>query len=144
MNRLIIEPSLFNRYYDDKIQKIVRDCKNNSEISSNYFPAVDVIKKDNSIKIVVELPGVKKEEVKIVLENGILTINGGKKNYVGDKDAAKVYRSERKFGKFERGFKLRENINPDNVKAKFENGVLTVSVGLLVPEAPKEKVIEIN
>jgi HSP20 family protein len=144
MNRLIIEPSLFNRYYDDKIQKIVRDFKNNSEISSNYFPAVDVIEKDNSINIVVELPGVKKEEVKIVLENGILTINGGKKNYVGDKDAAKVYRSERKFGKFERGFKLRENINPDNVKAKFENGVLTVSVGLLVPEAPKEKVIEIN
>ena len=54
MNRLIIEPSLFNRYYDDKIQKIVRDFKNNSEISSNYFPAVDVIEKDNSINIEVK------------------------------------------------------------------------------------------
>ena len=144
MNRLIIEPSLFNRYYDDTIKKIISDFNSKSKMTSNYFPDVDIIERDNSINIVVDLPGVKKEEVKIVLEDGVLTINGEKKNNIDEKNNSKVHRNERKFGKFERRFKLQENINPENVRAKFDNGVLTVSVGLLVPESPKEKVIEIN
>lgn len=144
MNRVIFNPSLFNRYYDDTFQKVLEGFKNNKETSKEYFPVVNIVEKDNAINITVELSGVKKEDVKIVLEEGVLSISGEKKSNVDEKSTAKVYRSERKFGKFERKFKLKEDIDPDNVKAKFENGVLIVSVGLLVPEPPKETLIEIN
>lgn len=144
MNGIIIKPSIFGKHYNDGFQKIIRDYKNNSGLTSNFFPVVDAIKQDNSINFSVELPGVKKEDVKIVLEDGILSISGEKKNQVDEKEDVTVYRAERKFGKFERKFKLQDDIDPDNVKAKFENGVLNVSITLVVPEPPKEKVIEIN
>lgn len=144
MNGIVIKPSIFGRHYNDGFQKIIRDYKNNSELSNNFFPEVDVVKQGNSINFSVELPGLKKEDVKIVLEDGILSISGEKKNQVDEKDDVAVYRTERKFGKFERKFRLQDDIDPDNVKAKFENGVLNVSVTLVVPEPPKEKVIEIN
>jgi len=144
MNGIIIKPSIFGRHYNDGFQKIIRDYKNNSELSNNFFPEVDVVKQGNSINFSVELPGLKKEDVKIVLEDGILSISGEKKNQVDEKDDVAVYRTERKFGKFERKFRLQDDVDSDNVKAKFENGVLNVSVTLVVPEPPKEKVIEIN
>lgn len=144
MNGVIINPSVFGKYCDDTIQKIIMDFKNSNELSSGYFPEVDVIQKDNSINFIAELPGINKEDVKIVLEDGVLSISGEKKINVDEKDDVKIYRNERKFGKFERRFKLQEDIDPDNINAKFENGVLTVSVELLIPEPPKEKVIEIK
>ena len=144
MNGILIKPSIFGRHYNDGFQKIIRDFKNDSELSSNYFPTVDVVKQENSINFSVELPGVKKEDVKIVLEDGILSISGEKKNHTEENDQVTIYRNERRFGTFERKFKLQDDINSDDVKAKFENGVLNVSVALVVPEPPKEKVIEIN
>lgn len=144
MNGILIKPSIFGKHYNDGFQKVIREFKDNVEQSSNYFPLVDVIKQENSINFSVELPGIKKEDVKIVLEDGILSISGEKKNNTDENDQVTVYRNERSFGKFERKFKLQDDIDPDNVKAKFENGVLNVSVTLVVPEPPKEKVIEIN
>lgn len=144
MNGIIIKPSIFGRHYNDGFQKIIREFKNNNELTYNSFPEVDVIKQEGTINFSVELPGVKKEDVKIILEDGILSISGEKKNLFDEKGDVTVYRNERKFGKFDRRFKLQDDIDPDNVKAKFENGVLTVSVALAVPEPPKEKVIDIN
>lgn len=144
MNRVLFNPSIFGRHYDDNFQKIIRDFRNNRKQSTAYFPKTDVFQKDNSINFSVELPGVNKEDVKIVLENGILSISGEKKNNLDENSTEKIYRNESEFGKFERKFRLKDDIDPDNVKAKFENGVLTVSVPLIIPEPPKEKVIDIN
>ena len=144
MNRVLFDPSIFKRHYEDNFQKIIRDFRNNSGQPAEYIPKTNVFKKDNLINFSLELPGVNKKDVKIVLENGILSISGEKKNNFSENDTDKIYRSEGEFGKFERKFRLQDDIDPDNVKAKFENGVLTVSVPLIVPESPKEKVIDIN
>jgi len=144
MNRVLFNPSIFRRQYDDSFQKIIRDFRNNSEQSTGYFPKTDVFQKDNSINFSVELPGVNKKDIKIILENGILSISGEKKNNFDENNTEKIYRNESEFGKFERKFRLQDDIDPDNVRAKFENGVLMVSAPLIVPEPPKEKVIDIN
>ena len=55
-----------------------------------------------------------------------------------------VFRNERLFGKFERKFELPEDINPEEIKAKFENGLLKISIAKLIPAKPKERIIEVK
>ena len=110
----------------------------------NRFPRVDVVDDEKSIKLIAELPGVKKEDVKILLEDGFLTVSGEKKNEFEGKEEINIIRNERLFGKFERKFELPEDINPDEIKAKFENGLLNISIAKLVPEKPKERIIEVK
>ena len=98
----------------------------------------------NSVNIIAELPGVSKDDVKIVLEDGVLTLSGEKKNSVDEKDEVNVITNERTFGKFERKFDLPGEINSDDVKANFDNGLLKITIAKLVPETPIEKVIEIK
>lgn len=144
MNRVLFNPSIFRRHYDDNFENTIKDFRNNDEQSTGYFPKTDVYQKDNSINFLVELPGVNKKDVKIVLEKGILSISGEKKNNFDENNIDMIYRNESEYGNFEKKFRLQDDIDPDNVKAKFENGVLTVSVPLIIPEPPKEKVIDIN
>ena len=123
-------------------EKLFNEIPNNIDLLFHRFPKVDLMEDNQSVNIIVELPGVSKNDVKIVLENNILTLTGEKKNKIDEN--VKVISGERTFGKFERKFELPEDINPDDVKANFENGLLKISVAKLVPETPLEKVIEIK
>ncbi|MFC2119801.1 Hsp20/alpha crystallin family protein [Bacteroidota bacterium] len=124
--------------------KILNEFTNNVEFPFKSFPRVDVIDNEKSIRLIAELPGVKKEDVKILLENGLLNVSGEKKNEIETSEEINVLRNERLFGKFERKFKLPEDINPDKITAKFENGLLKISIDKLVPEKPKEIIIEVK
>ncbi|MEJ2193958.1 MAG: Hsp20/alpha crystallin family protein [Ignavibacteriaceae bacterium] len=125
-------------------EKLFNEIPTNVDLLFSRFPKVDLMEDNNSVNIIVELPGVSKNDVKIVLENNVLTLSGEKKNKVEEKDNVKIVTNERTFGKFERKFELPEDINPDDVKANFENGLLNISIAKLVPETPVEKVIEIK
>jgi HSP20 family protein len=125
----------------DKIYREFPDC---FDLPFNNFPRVDVIEDDKSIRLFVELPGVNKEDVKIILEDGVLTLNGEKTNELDDTNKINVFRNERMFGKFERKFKMPEDINPDKVTARFERGLLKITVAKLLPEEPKERIIEVK
>jgi HSP20 family protein len=140
MTRVNFHPYLRQMNFD----KFFNEMPNNMDFLFNRFPKVDLIEDKNSVNIIAELPGVSKEDVKIVLEDGVLTLSGEKKNDLDEKDEVNVHSNERTFGKFERKFELPENINPDEVKANFNNGLLKISIAKLVPQEPKEKVIEIK
>jgi HSP20 family protein len=124
--------------------KLFNEIPNNMDFMFNRFPKVDLMEDKDSVNIIAELPGVSKEDVKIVLEDGVLTLSGEKKNDLDQKDEVNVHSNERTFGKFERKFELPENINHDEVKANFNNGLLKISIAKLVPVEPKETVIEIK
>ena len=140
MNNVIFKPFVGERGFD----KYFNEFTKNVEFPVNRFPRVDVVDDEKSIKLIADLPGVKKEDVKILLEDGFLTVSGEKKNEFEGKEEINIIRNERLFGKFERKFELSEDINPDEIKAKFENGVLNISIDKLVPEKPKERIIEVK
>ena len=140
MTRVNFNPQISHLNFD----KLFSEIPNNFDMLFNTFPKVDLMENKNSVNIVVELPGVSKEDVKIVLEDGVLTIRGEKKNIVDEKDKVKILTNERTFGKFDRKFELPEDINSEEVKANFDNGLLNISIAKSIPETPAEKVIEIK
>ena len=140
MTNVVFKPFIRERGFD----KFFNEFTKNVEFPVNRFPRVDVVDDEKSIKLIAELPGVKKEDVKILLEDGFLTVSGEKKNEFEGKEEINIIRTERLFGKFERKFELPEDINSDEIKAKFENGLLNISIDKLVPERPKERIIEVK
>ena len=140
MMQVISKPLL--RRHDSK--KLFSEFPNNFEFSFNSFPKVDLMEDEKFITIIAELPGVNKDDVKIVLEDGVLTLSGEKNSDVNENDKIDVIRNERVFGKFERKIELVEDINPDEVKAKFDNGLLKIMIAKLTPEEPKERIIEVK
>ena len=108
------------------------------------YPAVDIYEKDGKVHIDAEVPGIKKENLKVEINDGILTISGEIKEEKEDKDK-KYYRTERRYGTFQRSFTLGENIDEDSIDAKFENGILHITLPIRKEEKKENvKTIEIK
>lgn len=91
------------------------------------IPALDVIDKENEVKLVADLPGLSEEDIDVRVTNSTLTVSGEKKEEIeeGDKEGER-YVSERRFGSFTRSIALPEGIDQDRIEATFRNGVLIV------------------
>lgn len=103
-------------------------------MTSAWTPPTDIFEDADGLKILVELPGLRPEDVKLTVENLTLTIRGEKKQ-VAEEQTTKVHRYERSYGAFERSFALPSTVDVERVVAKFEHGVLTVTL----PKAEKAK-----
>lgn len=92
-------------------------------------PEADVMETTDEIRVLVELPGMRAEDVEVDLENNILTISGEKQEErrEGDRES-RWHLSERRYGRFSRSFVLPRDVEPDSIQARFENGVLSVTV----------------
>ena len=102
-------------------------------------PSVDVVENDNDFVLSAELPGVRKEDVKITVADGVLTIRGEKKEEQERKSDA-YHRIERSFGSFERSFTLPSAVQDDKIVAGFADGILRITV----PKAEQAKAREIE
>lgn len=111
--------------------------------TSSTLPKVDVFETTKSLNVEVEIPGVKKEDIKLTLEDNILTIQGEKKVEERN-DVQKSFRCERSFGSFKRSFTLPVDVNPDKVNAKFENGLLSITLEKYEAQSLSEKTIELK
>ena len=106
-----------------------------------WSPEIDVFEKDNRLVTKIDLPGMKKENVKVEVTDGHLAISGERKSETEEtKDS--VYRCEREYGGFYRAVPLPDGVKLDDVKATFADGVLEVSVPL--PAKPEAKVRKIE
>lgn len=106
-----------------------------------WEPAVDVYETGGAIVFKAELPGVQKEDVSVEIKDNVLTLKG--ERFVDPEiDEEKYYRKERCFGTFHRSFTLRSVVRPDQIKAKFTDGILEVEVPK--PEEEKLKHISVN
>jgi len=104
---------------------------------------VDVIEEGETIRLVAELPGVKPEDVRISLENNVLTVQGEKKNQEVREDD-KAYRVERAYGMFERSFTLPATIDANKIVAKFDAGLLTVLLPKVEAAKPRQITVTIQ
>ena len=108
---------------------------------ADWAPAADITEDEKEYVIKAELPDVRKEDVKVTVENGVLTIAGERK-FEKEEKKKKYHRIERSYGTFVRSFSLPDVADASKVKAEFKNGVLTVHVPK--SEQAKPKQIEVN
>ena len=107
----------------------------------------DVQEHDDHYEVDIDLPGFKKEEVKVALEDGYLTISAEKGLDKDEKETGKFVRQERYAGSMSRSFYIGENVKEDDIHAKYESGVLKINIPkeeAKEPEAEKKKYIAIE
>ncbi len=118
-----------------------RDTESGSAVALS--PLVDVHESEDGLQVSVELPGLGSDDVKVSVENGILTISGEKKREIEQGEEGTDYHVvERRYGRFQRSFTLPRGIDTEKTSAKFENGVLEVT--LPKSAQAKAKLIEIK
>jgi HSP20 family protein len=129
LNRMFSRPSL--------------GAKNGKEALTvaDWTPTVDISETDGEYLIKAELPEVKKEDVKVTLEDGVLTLTGERRQEKEEKHT-KYHRVERSYGSFVRSFSLPELVDETNVKAEYKDGVL--SLHLPKSEKAKPRAIEVK
>ena len=105
-----------------------------------WIPAMDLAEAENEFVLRADLPGLTEEDVNIEVDDNVLTISGERKAEQEDRKEG-FYRVERSYGSFRRSLTLPENVDPETVKATFENGVLEVRVPK--PEERKPRKVSI-
>jgi HSP20 family protein len=106
-------------------------------------PAVDVAEKADAYEITAELPGMDEKNVEVKLANEMLTIKGEKKEDKEEKEKD-YYLSERRYGSFQRSFRIPEGVDTDKIEATFQNGILTVMLPKKAEAQKSEKKVEVK
>ena len=108
-----------------------------------WHPFVDISESDDAIMVTAEVPGMKKEDIKVSIQDNILTLSGEKKQEKEDK-GKNYHRIERAFGVFERSFSLPVSVQSDKVKAVYKEGILTITLPKSEEAKPKEISVSVS
>ncbi|MGB5261001.1 MAG: Hsp20/alpha crystallin family protein [Gammaproteobacteria bacterium] len=112
-----------------------------SQEARNWAPAVDIREEDDRFVLIADIPGVKRDDVEIMLEDGVLTIKGERRTET-EETREGFHRKERVHGTFLRQFNLPDTVNPDSISATVTDGVL--EIGIPKQEKPEPRKISIN
>ena len=95
--------------------------------TNNWLPAVDLEESDDSLVLRAEIPGMRPEDIDVQFENGVLTIKG-QRRFENQRDDRQFHLVERSYGSFVRSFTLPRSIDADRVQARYDNGVLELTM----------------
>jgi len=95
--------------------------------ASSFVPKVDVIEGDKAYELHAELPGMNKEDLKIEVKDNRLTVSGERK-FSSEKNEKNFHSIETRYGSFSRSFTLPENVDADKINAKYNNGILELTI----------------
>lgn len=131
--------SLLDRY----TKAVGRPREGSQEVmaTGDWTPRVDIAETDKEFVIKAEIPEVQKEDVKVTVDSGILTIRGERKQEKEEKDK-KFHRIERYYGSFVRSFTLPDNVDESKIEATFKDGMLNLQIPKI--EEVKPKAIEVK
>ena len=133
-----------NRAFEDAFQGWpLWSREDTGSVASAWLPPVDVFEQKDALRIVAELPGVKADDVRISLENNVLTLQGEKRRE-GVQEDDKAYRFERAYGMFERSFTLPATIDANKIVAKYDAGLLTVLLPKVEAAKPRQITVTIQ
>lgn len=111
--------------------------------ASEWAPVADIAEDDKSYTVKVELPEMKREDIKVNVENGVLAISGERKQEKEEKNR-RFHRIERSYGSFMRSFTLPEDADANQVNAQYRDGVLTVNVMKSEKAKPRKAEIQVS
>ena|SRR5436190_13048247 len=112
-----------------------------SQLFSGWSPALDLYQNNENVIARVELPGMRKEDIEISLQDGMLTINGERKSEIAEGDKAE--RTERYVGKFRRSISLPTQVDANKVTANYRDGILTVTLPKAEEAKPKQIKVDV-
>ncbi|MCO4761914.1 MAG: Hsp20/alpha crystallin family protein [Myxococcales bacterium] len=124
------------RMFDTRVDKRVV-----TERRVNFSPAVDVFETEAAFAIDLDLPGIKRETVHIEVLDGVLHVRGERSRRKRDEEAG-YHRTERRFGAFERAFRLPKNVDGEAISARSTDGVLTITLPKKPEPQPRRIQIE--
>lgn len=125
-----------NRLFDNRMLTGSQSLLSNT---GDWIPAVDIHEDKENYHLVVDLPGLKPEDIDVTAHDGILSLRGKRESIHEDKE---LKRSERVFGSFVREFSMPENADLDNIQAKYDNGVLAVVIPKSAKAEPKRIAVQ--
>lgn len=135
--------SIYDEDFGSLFEGFFRPVNNGLEaFDKDLRPATDIVERDNDYLVKTDLPGVKKEDIQVTVDNGILTISAETKEEKEEKNGENVIRKERCYGKYTRSMSLNHQVNENKVSANYHDGVLELVLPKL--EAVKPKKVAIN
>lgn len=133
----------FNSLFDDTFfNDFFRPVRR--EDSGDKVPAIDVHDGESQYLVRVDLPGINKEDIKVSLENGVLSVSAETTKEDKEEKDGKLIRQERHYGKFIRSLSVGSDVDPAGVKASFENGVLNLTLPKVQEQQPTSVSIAIE
>ena len=114
-----------------------------SKNGASWQPAVDIRETDDAYHVDVELPAVDPKDVGIELHGGVLQVSG-ERAWTQNDDTGHVHRSERRYGKFTRSFRLPEDADPESVRATAKDGVITIDIHKSAKSRPRTISVDVG
>lgn len=111
--------------------------------AGDWSPAVDVHQSDDAIKVVAELPGMKKEEIALSIENGALVLSG-ERTLEKEHDESRTFRNERFHGQFKRVIQLPVDVDANGVTATYQDGELRVTLPVAAEAKPRKITVDVS
>lgn len=127
-------------FWGNSLNGFFNDSLFTTKRHEGFYPAVDIVSKDDTVTLNIELPGVTKEDISVNIEDKVLTVKGERKMETKEKKDS-YYRRERSYGSFKRSFSLSDEILTDEVSADYKDGVLKIT---LKKDTAKEEVKQIT
>src|SRR6266705_4605142 len=129
----------------DRMNRLFRETQGNSQdeslIGSSFAPAVDVYEDEHNVTLKIEVPGIDEKDIDVRIENNTLTVHG-ERNFEKEEKEENYRRIERQYGSFTRSFTLPSTVDPNNVQANYEKGVLKIKLAKKAEAKPKQ--IKVN
>ncbi len=134
--------NVLDQFFDDGFFAPAFGRRGTETLSERTFsPAVDLSQTDEEYRVHVDLPGLSKDDISLTVEDDTLTLTG-ERQFETQEEGESYNRVERTFGKFSRTFQLPANADSSAVKATFEDGVLTVTLGKKEEAKPREIAVD--
>ena len=136
----------FDRMFDQIVETAFPDVAKTVGVKpfqGTAYPKVNVYEFEDKVGLIAEIPGLDRKDLNIEVEEGILIISGDKHGLFDD-SGAKVLRRELKGSSFKRQFELGEQLDGENIKASFKDGLLSVEIPKVEPTKPKKLSVKIG
>lgn len=136
---------LFDEDFDNFFEGFFRPVRGLERASqSAVIPAVDISENDEQYVVRAELPGVKKEDISVTVEDGVLRISGESKSEHQDKENGRVIRQERHYGQYVRSLRLGTEVDEQKAKAHYKDGVLELVLPKAESVKPRRIAVDVN
>ena len=145
MTYMTVRPnkSLFGSEMDNWFEDFFRAPARTHRRQDGFTPRVNIDETSDEISLLFELPGMEKDDIKVTLHDGVLTVSG-KREQKSKSEGDSCVRCEIRSGEFSRSFTLPETVNSDKISADYQRGILEIKLAKLEEVKPKEIEVKIS